>query len=207
VFGGLTTNISDTGNVASVLRTDGSGTFLNLSGTVGALGISSQVTIGTDGSTIKAPGGADPALTLVATGGGQGLAFERVVGTTFFQIVNDAGTDNVLMNPRVSGSNLTLGGTGGSGAIILKPGGTGTEFEVRPNQVGFYGSTPVAQATGSVNLTDNSGGTANDTIADITEANNAGSADRVPTEDAIADLAAKVNNMLTALRNIGIIAT
>lgn len=42
-------------------------------------------------------------------------------------------------------------------------------------------------------LTDNSGGTATTTLADVTEANNAGSADRVPTEDAIASLAAQCN--------------
>jgi len=41
-------------------------------------------------------------------------------------------------------------------------------------------------------LTDNSGGTATTTLADVTEANNAGSADRVPTEDAIASLAAEI---------------
>ena len=73
--------------------------------------------------------------------------------------------------------------------------------------VGFYGATPVTQAAAEANLTDNSGGTANDTIAAITNAANAGSADVGPTADAIADLAAKVNAILTALRNLGLIAT
>lgn len=43
-----------------------------------------------------------------------------------------------------------------------------------------------------VDLTDSSGGTASDTLADVTEVQNAGSADRVPTENAIASLAAKI---------------
>lgn len=52
-------------------------------------------------------------------------------------------------------------------------------------------------------LTDSSGGSADDTIAAITNAANAGSADVGPTADAIADLAAKVNALLpTALYNI-----
>ena len=48
----------------------------------------------------------------------------------------------------------------------------------------------------SATLTDNSGGTGSATIADITEASNAGSADRVPTENAIASLAAQVNALI-----------
>tara|TARA_Y100000310_G_scaffold140777_2_gene140199 strand:+ start:1140 stop:1751 length:612 start_codon:yes stop_codon:yes gene_type:complete len=56
-----------------------------------------------------------------------------------------------------------------------------------------------------VSLTDNSGGTATDTLADVTEANNAGSADRVPTEDAIASLAAKINQLIDDLEDLGIL--
>ena len=48
-------------------------------------------------------------------------------------------------------------------------------------------------------LTDSSGGTASDTLANVTEAQNAGSADRVPTENALASLAAKVNYILRRL--------
>lgn len=57
-----------------------------------------------------------------------------------------------------------------------------------------------------VHLTDNSGGTANNTIAAITQAGNAGSADVGPTADAIADLAAKVNAILTTLESAGLLA-
>lgn len=71
------------------------------------------------------------------------------------------------------------------------------------SEVGFYGATPGAQPSHIADpaasaaltqsaLTDNSGGTASTTLADITEANNAGSADRVPVENAIASLAARL---------------
>lgn len=56
-----------------------------------------------------------------------------------------------------------------------------------------------------VDMTDNSGGTANDTIASITNAANAGSADVGPTQDAIADLAAKQQEIIDALRDHGLI--
>ena len=50
-----------------------------------------------------------------------------------------------------------------------------------------------------VALTDNSGGTANSTIAVITQAANAGSADIGPVQDAIADLAAKIEEIRVGL--------
>lgn len=49
-------------------------------------------------------------------------------------------------------------------------------------------------------LVDNSGGTANDTIAAITQAANAGSADFAVTQDAIADLAAKIEQIRIGLK-------
>lgn len=68
-------------------------------------------------------------------------------------------------------------------------------------------TTTVAEQSAITSLTDSSGGSANNTIAPITNAANAGSADVGPTADAIADLAAKVNAILTALRAAGVIAT
>lgn len=62
------------------------------------------------------------------------------------------------------------------------------------------------QASAITDLTDSSGGTANDIIAEITEASTAGSADTAPVAGAIADLAAKVNAILAALRSSGVIA-
>lgn len=63
-----------------------------------------------------------------------------------------------------------------------------------------------AQQPAIVSLTDSSGGTADDTVAAITDAANIGSADVGPTADAIADLSAKVNAILVALRAVGLVA-
>lgn len=55
-------------------------------------------------------------------------------------------------------------------------------------------SDPAIPVLGAA-LTDSSGGTAANTIAAITEAGNVGSADTEPTANAIASLAAAVNNL------------
>ena len=68
------------------------------------------------------------------------------------------------------------------------------------NRMGAMEQTPTI-----VDITDNSGGTANNTIASITNAANAGSADVGPTQDAIADLAAKQQEIIDALRDHGFI--
>jgi hypothetical protein len=54
----------------------------------------------------------------------------------------------------------------------------------------------------AVVLIDNSGGTASQTLADITEANSNGSADRVPVENAIASLADEVNKLIADHRDL-----
>ena len=73
--------------------------------------------------------------------------------------------------------------------------------------IGFYDTAPVAQAAAIADLTDNSGGTSGgDTIADITDVTTTGCADRVPTENAIATLAAKIDAITLVLRNLGLIA-
>ena len=93
-----------------------------------------------------------------------------------------------------------------------------TVGESSTKRVGFFGATPVdqpsaytqtystadktvANATAAA-LTDNSGGTASQTLADITEAQNSGSADRVPTENAIASLADEVNKLIADVDDI-----
>ena len=72
--------------------------------------------------------------------------------------------------------------------------------------IGFFGTTAAAQQADTVALTDNSGGTADSTIAAITQAANAGSADIGPVADAIADLAAKYNALRDLLRAYGLMA-
>lgn len=59
-----------------------------------------------------------------------------------------------------------------------------------------------AAAAAIPNLTDNSGGTANDTIAAIGAAYS-----QAEIRDGLADLAAKVNAILAALRTAGIIVS
>lgn len=58
-----------------------------------------------------------------------------------------------------------------------------------------------AGAAAITSLTDNSGGTADDTIAAI-----GATYTQAEVRNAVADLAAKVNAILTALRNVGTIA-
>jgi len=86
------------------------------------------------------------------------------------------------------------------------------------SNIGFFAKAPVAQPAASANLTDSSGGTANDTVQALTDP-----ADTPATADALrddlvanlipelrnnyADLTAKINDVLTALRNLGLIAT
>lgn len=91
--------------------------------------------------------------------------------------------------------------------------GTATAAASNPSSTGDVRLNGAAPATAEgpqaaiTSLTDSSGGSADDTVAAITNANNAGSADVTPTANAIADLAAKVNAILAALRSAGIIST
>lgn len=113
--------------------------------------------------------------------------------------------DNLIADSDVFGSTVSSGSTitavsnisttngdfvgGASGSLIL-------------NGIQVVG----LQQPDIINLTDNSGGTANNIIASITDVTTPGSADIGPVRDAIADLAAKVNAILTALKNHGLIA-
>ncbi len=99
-----------------------------------------------------------------------------IIGTEQFRVIGDVYFDNDL-----TCSGLTVNGA----------------FNHDGATFGALTAVPAAQQSVTA-LTDNSGGAANDTIAVITNAANAGSADVGPTQDAIADLAAKVN----ALRGI-----
>jgi len=85
------------------------------------------------------------------------------------------------------------------------------------SNVGFYGGIPAAQAAASANLTDNSGGTANDTVQALTNpVDTPASADALRDDlvanlipelrNNFADLAAKVNKALTVLRDIRLMA-
>ena len=84
---------------------------------------------------------------------------------------------------------------------------TGTKIGTGTTQkLGFWNATPIVQPSNIVSLTDNSGGSANDIIAAITEVANAGSADIGPIKDAIADIAAKVNAILSLINSTGMMS-
>lgn len=84
--------------------------------------------------------------------------------------------------------------------------------------VGFYTTTPATQAAAAANLTDSSGGTANDTVQALTDPADAPATADVLRDDLVAnlipelrnnyaDLVAKVNKALTVLRTVGLMAT
>jgi len=101
---------------------------------------------------------------------------------------------------------------GAAGATRPRTAYLGTSLDVggvhvlSATQAGFFSTGPVAQQADTVALTDNSGGTADSTIAVITQSANAGSADVAPVQDAIADLADKYNSLRTLLRAYGLMA-
>ena len=106
-------------------------------------------------------------------------------GDLILASVDEDGTNQVkFYTASVGGGDVTIVGAANSTSKLTDSTG------------GTPGDTLTAP-TNTQALTDNSGGTASATIADITEANNAGSADRVPTEDAIATLAAELATQRT----------
>ena len=68
-------------------------------------------------------------------------------------------------------------------------------------KIGFFGATAVVRQAAVADLTDNSGGSASNTIAAISA-----TYDQDEVRDAIASLAAKVDGLSLALRNLGLIA-
>lgn len=92
------------------------------------------------------------------------------------------------------------GAIGGSNDGNL-PSLTATASAVTDNSGGATTDGTIGVITPASTITDNSGGVdpGNNTIAAITNANNAGSADVVPTAAAIAQLVAKMNTTRTAL--------
>ena len=121
--------------------------------------------------------------------------------------ITDSGGDNRITF--TDAGSIELKDAGGTVGITL---GATNNTTIAGNlkvqgSIGFYDTAPVAQAAAIADLTDNSGGTSGgDTIDDITDTTTAGCADRVPTENAIATLAAKVDAITLALRNLGLIA-
>jgi len=72
------------------------------------------------------------------------------------------------------------------------------------SKIGFFGAAAVVQPSAITSLTDSTGGTADNTLIDVTSA---GLADPAKVNDNFADLSAKVNAILAAIRSEGLIAT
>lgn len=171
--------------------------------------------------TSKVPSSANDVLRQVDSGAGGSVAPSNA------QYVVIA-LDGVLSQERVLavGDNLTKTDGGANGNVTLDTAQgiktTNSPQFVNVNLTGDLrvGGTKVVGSQGSAiaSLTDSTGGTANDTVQALTNP-----ADLPATADALrddlvanlipelrnnyADLAAKVNTILTALRNHGLIAT
>lgn len=79
---------------------------------------------------------------------------------------------------------------------------TGTQIATAATQLlGFFGTTPVAQQTAPASLTDNSGGTTDDTVEAVS-----GSGADAAINNNFAELAEEVNAIRTVLVNLGLAA-
>lgn len=74
-------------------------------------------------------------------------------------------------------------------------------FSMNATGLSFFNATPVAQQADISALTDNTGGTANNTLVAISA-----TYDQTEIRDNFADLASQVNDIRTALRNLGLMA-
>lgn len=169
-----TSDGGDSGNLSFATGTGGQG--------AGAFnpGDSGTITISTGNAGSSGTGNANSGNITIDSGtkSGSGTTGEINVGTTNASAVN-------------------LGNSGGKIGLF------GTAAASRPaayTQTYATASRTHSDFT-SATLTDQSGGSADTTIALITNANNAGSADVGPTADAIADLAAQVNALRVDLEN------
>lgn len=72
--------------------------------------------------------------------------------------------------------------------------------------ISFYGATPVAQRSGAAQaaITDNTGGTASATLAAITAGASYAQADMVAVKNALATIAAKLNEVQATLVGLGL---
>lgn len=105
-------------------------------------------------------------------------------------------------------------GTTTGGAVILRPGSGTTEgavdlqtnggtsrIKTNGTGIGFFNTTPAAQPTDIVALTDSTTGTADNTVNDVGAAFN-----QATLNNNFADLIAKVNGLRTRLRTLGLMA-
>lgn len=119
-------------------------------------------------------------------------------------------TDRAAGNLTVGGGISTGAGAGGhvlirtaaagSSGTVLNSYSTLAEF-TDDQKIGFHGVTPVAQATDIGALTDNTGSTADNTVAQVS-----GSGADATINDNFADLVDQINSLRTILRDLGLMA-
>lgn len=136
------------------------------------------------GNTVNATSASSDGIVLLGVVGGS-VSGNTVAG----------GRDGVRFEDctDVSHGGNTVVGQSGS-ALLL--GGTNTNVGV-----GFFGTAPAAQQAAPAALTDNSGGTTDDTVAAVS-----GSGADATINDNFAELAEDVDALRTALVNLGLIA-
>ena len=112
----------------------------------------------------------------------------------------DAATVYIENGPITSDVNVTFTN---AWALWVDDGHTRLDGDLdhRGTNLGFYGATPVAQAADPVALTDSTGGTADNTVAEVS-----GSGADATINDNFADLVAKYNSLRTILQNLGLTA-
>lgn len=126
---------------------------------------------------------------------GELVEFAGAVGTVYFA----NGSTGVISD---TPSDFPIGFTSEATRLIVR-----VRHVVSPVPSG--GDALVVPQSAIVDFTDNSGGstTTPNTIAAITEAENTGSADLAPTANAIAKLAAKIDEIIAALTTAGVLDT
>jgi len=169
-----------------------------------------------------------PALTngqlLIGSTGNAPVAAALTGTANQVNVTNGAGSITLSLPQNIhSGASPTFGGmtlngnlTLGEGTSLILGTTTGVKIGTDPAQkVGFFNATPIARPSAytqtystaskthnnpaSATLTDNSGGTAGTTLAAIL---GGGSACENATKDAIASLAAQINNLRADLLNL-----
>lgn len=171
-----------TGATALTLQT-GTGAMTFTAGGIFDVNASGAVTI--DGTTITLTGTGAVSITSGATDNNLILATGNNGAGDSGDILADVGTATGTAGV------ITLGATNATAINIGRSAGT----------IGFFGATAVVQQTDIGALTDNTGGTADNTVAAVS-----GSGADATINDNFADLIDQINQLRTTLRNLGLMA-
>lgn len=107
-----------------------------------------------------------------------------------------------------TGGDLVLAsgtGTSAAGSVYLKTGGT-ARFQGNNTGIGFYGATPVAQASRATQLSDVTGGNTASNSGTCVDVTTAGLADPAKVNDNMAKMLDRINKLETIIHNLGLSA-